>query len=128
MLKSAPLVTIVPGVDLERARRFYRDTLGLTLVLDNPDPTTILFEAGNGSRIAIYERSQTKADHTVGVFIVDDLEAEIDRLASRGVLMEQYDFPGLTTNELGIAEMPGGVRSAWFLDSEGNILALDQWP
>ncbi len=127
MLKTAPLITVVPGVDLERARRFYRDTLGLTPVLDNADPTTILFEAGNGSRIAIYERGQTKADHTIGAFIVEDIEGEVAWLASRGVQMEQYDFPGLKTNAQGIADMPGGIRSAWFLDSEGNILAMDQW-
>ena len=114
MLKNSPLVTVVPGVDLERARRFYRDTLGLTPVLDNADPTTILFEAGNGSRIAIYERSRTKADHTIGAFIVDDIEAEVARLRAEGVSFRNEIVTG-----------PGG-KQILAEDPSGNVVELFQ--
>ncbi|MFF6772912.1 hypothetical protein ACFY8W_05045 [Streptomyces sp. NPDC012637] len=63
-----------------------------------------------------------QAAHTLAGWAVTDLDAEMEVLRARGVTFEEYDLPGLVTVD-GVAEA-GGVRSAWFKDSEGNILAL----
>jgi hypothetical protein len=63
--------------------------------------------------------------HTLGGWIVDDIERVVSELRERGVVFEEYDFPGLKT-ENGIADLVS-ERAAWFKDSEGNILALFQY-
>ncbi len=62
--------------------------------------------------------------HTQVGFRVDDIEAEVGQLRDKGVVFEEYDFPGLKT-ENGIAQIGPG-RSAWFKDSEGNLIAIVQ--
>ncbi len=125
MLGKSQAVTSLPAVDIERARRFYRDTLGLK-PMETPVPDSAGFEAGNGSLIFLYQRGATKADHTVLTFIVDDVEAMVAALNKKGVMMQQYDMPdfGLKTDARGIVTDPTGQKVAWFLDSEGNILSI----
>jgi hypothetical protein len=74
--------------------------------------------------LALYPRDTlTKADHTVAGWVVDDIEAVVDALIKRGVVFEQYDMPGMKTDERGIATLGPG-KSAWFKDTEGNILSI----
>ena len=123
MLTNAKIYANVPAVDLERAKKFYGDTLGLKEVAV-PMPGIAMFEAGEGTGISIYEREATKADHTVAGFHVDDLEETVKELRGRGVTFEEYDYPDFKTVD-GIATM-GPTKAAWFKDTEGNILCVDQ--
>ncbi len=127
MLNNAKAVTTLPAVDISRARGFYEKKLGLKPIMSDMTGTgyqDVMYEAGNGTNIYLYQRSATKADHTVVSFMVDDLEKEMKELMSKGVIFEEYDMPGLKTVK-GIATM-GKVKSAWFKDTEGNILQIGQ--
>jgi hypothetical protein len=66
------------------------------------------------------------AQHTLGGWVVDDLEATVADLRERGVEFEEYDLPSLKTVD-GIAQLGDVERAAWFRDSEGNILAVSQF-
>jgi hypothetical protein len=86
------------------------------------------FESGDCTMLYLYEREGgTKADHTVAGWLVADVEKTVEELRQRGVVFEQYDMPGLKTDERAIAER-GPAKSAWFKDSEGNILAITEIP
>jgi len=122
-LSQAKIVATVPVVDLERAKEFYTQKLGLRIT-NTKAPATVLAESGDGTRIMLYQREQgTQADHTAAVWQVQDLEKAVNELTRKGVVFEQYDTPDLKTDEHGIAAL-GGERVAWFKDTEGNILAL----
>ena len=121
--------TVLPVVDMKRARRFYHDTLGLDEV-DVPEEAfseeNAYFQAGDCTRVLLYKRSErTKAEHTEAMFTVDDLDKAVDDLTARGVRFEQYDLPGIKTDRRGIARQDG-MRGAWFKDTEGNILGIGE--
>lgn len=122
MLAKARAMTILPAEDLERARKFYAEVLGLRELVSGI-PGHAKFQAGDGSWVMLYQRARTKAEHTVLEFLVEDIETVVKGLTARGVKFEQYDFEGLRTNELGIAQL-GDKRSAWFVDPEGNIISV----
>lgn len=126
MLKDAPIMAILPAKDIERARAFYAEKLGLRR-LDSPSVGgDAAFEGGDGTLLYVYEREGgKKADHTAAGWLVEDIEQAVEELERRGVEFEHYDLPGLKTDERGIAEL-GGVKSAWFKDSEGNTLAINE--
>jgi len=126
MLTGSPIVAVLPATDLDRARRFYEDKLGLRVLRYDPGDQGILFECGLGTRMYLYQRAEaTKAEHTVAMFAVEDVEQAVDDLTAAGITFEQYDLPGLKTDERGIVEMEG-ERTAWFKDPEGNIVAVGQ--
>ena len=87
-------------------------------------PGIASFECGGGTRLELYEREATKADHTVATFEVSDLRATVEQLKSNGVIFEEYDFPDFKTIN-GIAEL-GPTKAAWFKDTEENILCIHQ--
>ena len=125
MLTNAKIHPTLPAVDLDRAKKFYEGTLGLKVIMEDPSPG-VLLQAGEGSTIYIYERTATKADHTVAGFSVKDVEATVKGLKTKGVVFEDVDDPGLKTVE-SIATMTtpaGEFKGAWFKDTEGNILAV----
>jgi catechol 2,3-dioxygenase-like lactoylglutathione lyase family enzyme len=123
MLAKAEVHPTLPTVDLERARKFYEDVLGLKVIREDPSPG-ILFGAGSGTAIYLYQRGATKADHTAASFKVADVEAEVKELKAKGVKFEEYDMPGMGIKTVnGIATM-NGYKGAWFKDTEGNILAI----
>lgn len=127
MLRDAPVYAVLPAEDIQRAKKFYTQKLGLRS-MDVPDSGMASFECGDGTLLNLYEREGgTKADHTVAGWLVDDIEKTVDQLSERGVVFEQYDIPGLETNERGIAES-NGMKSAWFKDTEGNILSFAEMP
>ena len=129
MLANAGISITLPVVDLERARRFYGETLGLRSVappVEGMDSEMAWFEGGEGLPIALYRRDNpTTADHTAVAFQVEDLDEEIAGLSERGAEFEQYDLPGLKTDERGIATL-GSWRGVWLKDSEGNILGVGE--
>ncbi|HSW48053.1 MAG TPA: VOC family protein [Candidatus Saccharimonadales bacterium] len=125
MLGNVPVCPTLPSTDLQRSRKFYTEMLGLSVKKELSG--AISFSAGNGTEINLYKRGPSKADHTVAAFRVTNLEETIDELISKGIVFEQYDFPGLKTDEKGIAEISAeGERGAWFKDPDGNILAIGQ--
>lgn len=123
MLSNAMVMATLPAHDLQRALAFYRDRLGLT-----PRQMTAggaVFECGT-SLFFLYETPNAgSAKNTAMSFIVADVEQTVASLRAKGIVFEEYDFPGLKTVN-GIADLDG-ERSAWFIDSEGNILAVSQW-
>lgn len=129
-LKRARTATRLPAQDLDRARAFYSEKLGLEPVEEREGG--LLYRCG-GSEFALFESAgAASGDHTQMGFEVEDIEAVVAELRGRGVAFEEYDFPGLTTAD-GIAEIEGnypskgkGERGAWFRDSEGNMLGLGQ--
>ena len=125
MLGDKPVGPTIPVTDLARAKEFYTNLLGLTV--DSESTGGILFTAGNSTKLYIYKRGPSKADHTLAAFEVEDIEAMVDEMIQKGITFEQYDFPGLKTNEKGIADSEGeNERGAWFKDPDGNILAVSQ--
>jgi catechol 2,3-dioxygenase-like lactoylglutathione lyase family enzyme len=123
MLSKATVTPTLPVVDLKRARKFYEEKLGLKVVKEDPSPA-ITVEAGKGTRLYIYQRGATKADHTVAEFTVDNVEAEVKGLKEKGVKFEEYDISSMGIKTVdGIATM-NGYKSAWFKDTEGNILGI----
>jgi catechol 2,3-dioxygenase-like lactoylglutathione lyase family enzyme len=114
----------IPAKDLDGTRRFYEEVLGAHVV--NEDPGGILYKAGD-SYFSLYPTQFAgTAQHTLGAFVVRDVEAAVAALRDKGVTFEEYDMPGLKTVD-GIAEL-GGVRGAWFKDPEGNILSVVEYP
>lgn len=123
MLKDLNVAGVLPASDIARARDFYRDKLGLEP--DNPEATdNLMYKCANGTAFLLYETPNAgTAKNTQLGFQSTDLDQDMADLRARGVVFEDYDFPGLKT-ENGVATLPDGERGAWFLDSEGNILSI----
>ncbi|MBI2984974.1 MAG: VOC family protein [Candidatus Kerfeldbacteria bacterium] len=123
MLSAAPVSPTIPVVDMERARAFYTDKLGLTMT--ETDATGgVMLQAGEGTKIYLYKRESSKADHTLAGFLVADIEEEVADLVAKGVEFMEYDQEPIRTENF-IATIDG-QKAAWFKDSEGNILGLTQ--
>jgi catechol 2,3-dioxygenase-like lactoylglutathione lyase family enzyme len=124
MLGTAPVTTILPVKDMERARSFYEKTLGLAPIGFAADGNFVL-ACGGGARVALIPKpGGTKAEHTALSFEVKNVPRAIAELESRGVTFEDYDLPGLkTVNHVCVL---GSERAAWFRDPEGNFLCLHQ--
>jgi catechol 2,3-dioxygenase-like lactoylglutathione lyase family enzyme len=128
MLQIAHVLPTLPVIDLNRARKFYEETLGLMLSgVDGPPAQGISYNLEDGSSLYIYQRGATKADHTAATFWVDDVEAEVKELKAKGVVFQDIEVPslGIKTVE-GIATM-GTIKGAWFNDTEGNILGITEF-
>lgn len=121
MLNNASVHPTLPVVDLQRAKKFYVEKLGLKVVKEDPSPGAIV-QAGGGTHLYLYQKAATKADHTAASFTVKDVEGTVKALRGKGVVFEEYNLPGLKTVN-GVATMDG-VKGAWFKDTEGNILAV----
>ena len=124
MLTKAPVTTMLPAKDLNRAREFYEKKLGLKPLGARQDGK-FLFAGGDGGTLALFPKPEgTKAEHTAVSFLVKDIAREIKELAARGVVFEDYDFPGLKTeNHVCVL---GSEKAAWFKDTEGNYLCLHE--
>jgi catechol 2,3-dioxygenase-like lactoylglutathione lyase family enzyme len=122
---NAVYATIATG-DLVRARAFYEGTLGFSAEME--DPTGGVLYGSGGTRFLLYPSEFAGgAQQTVATWFVDDVDAMVAELAGKGITFEQYDLPGLKTDERGIAEL-GPFKSAWFKDPDGNILNVGQGP
>jgi catechol 2,3-dioxygenase-like lactoylglutathione lyase family enzyme len=130
MLENAKIATRLPAQDLERARAFYAERLGVEPTAQRPGG--LLYRL-KGGEFALFESAGAPSgEHTQMAFEVEDIEAVVAELRRRGVVFEQYASPGLSTVE-GIADIEGnypskgkGERGAWFRDSEGNMLGIGQ--
>jgi len=130
VLADGSVASRIPAQDLERARSFYAEKLGLEPAEERPGG--LGYRCGGGE-FALFESSgASDGEFTQMAWQVEDITATVEALRSRGVVFEDYDMPGLTTVD-GIAEVAGnypskgrGERAAWFRDSEGNLLAIGQ--
>ena len=123
LLQRAPVTCMLPVKDLDRARRFYEQGLGLQAGEARPDGKFV-YRCG-GTELALFPKPEgTKAEHTAMSFRVDDVAAAIDTLKGRGVVFADYDFPGFKTVDH--VCVLGSEKAAWFEDSEGNLLCLHE--
>ena len=119
------IVGFVSIVDVARAKEFYRDTLGLRLVSEEP-PYALVFEA-NGIMLRLgMAKELPPARGTVLGWQVPDIVATVKDLGGAGVQFERYDFA--KQDDLGIWTTPTGAKVAWFKDPDGNILSLGEHP
>ena len=121
MLVDTMLVTTVAVTDLDQAKAFYRDRLGLQLL--DEQPFAIRFGAGNGTQVSV-RRGQPNVGQTVGHFEVDDIEAVVRDLTGRGVIFQEYETP----KTIDFIATIGPARGAWFADPDGNVFGVRQGP
>jgi catechol 2,3-dioxygenase-like lactoylglutathione lyase family enzyme len=109
--------------DMQRARQFYEQTLGLTPMQESD--TFLSYTCGNGTAFSIYPSAFAgTAQNTVMGWATDNFDAVIADLRARGVVFEDYDMPDIKTVN-GVMEAEG-ARVAWFKDPDGNILSLNE--
>jgi predicted enzyme related to lactoylglutathione lyase len=126
MLTTSRVEANIPAADLARARAFYADKLGLTPVRDIAG-VNLVYRTDGGTTFNVYETAYAgQAGHTIAQWHVDDIESEVHDLKAKGVEFEVYpDMPGVRWDGE-IASIEGLGRAAWFKDSEGNVLCVDQ--
>jgi catechol 2,3-dioxygenase-like lactoylglutathione lyase family enzyme len=131
MLSDAHVATRLPAQDLDRARAFYAEKLGLEPADERPGG--LLYRCAEGQFALFSSAGASPGTFTQMGWEVDDIETTVATLKERGVVFEEYDVPGLTTVD-GIADIDGnyasknatGERAAWFRDSEGNLIGIGQ--
>ncbi len=122
MLSTATIRAYIPVADVSRARRFYEQKVGLTPKEEFAGG--VIYECG-GAEVFMYPTPNAGTSKASQAFWqVDDVEAEVAELKGRGVVFEEYDLPGAPMRN-GIAT-GGGAKTAWFKDTEGNILAVSE--
>ena len=125
MLTERRVHTTLPASDMARARAWYAEKLGFEPMLDLP--SGMMYEAAEGTRFVLFPSPNAgQAPQTCMGFATSDIEGDVRDLKAKGVTFEEYDTPNFTTVD-SIATA-GPTRSAWFRDSEGNILGIVQLP
>ena len=129
-LVDSDVATRLPAQELERARRWYREKLGLDPVEERPGG--LRYKCGTTFFVVFQSTGRASGEFTQMAWEVDDIEAVVSDLKSRGVEFEEVDLPGMKTVN-SIADIDGnypskgrGERGAWFRDSEGNLLGIGQ--
>ena len=121
MLEGATAHTTLPAMDMDRAAEFWTKTVGATA--RKRDEGGAFFAVGD-TLFSIYPTpNPNRGGHTQMGLMVPDVRAAVDELRSRGVVFEEYDFPGLKTVDA-IADLGNGGSAAWFKDTEGNIVGV----
>ncbi|MDX1994057.1 MAG: VOC family protein [bacterium] len=124
MLTECPIRMSIPARDIQRAKAFYAEQLGMHPAHETP--FGLIYACENTFFTIIQHESAGKMGYSLMTWLTKNLDSEVALLRARGVIFEEYDLPdiGLKTVN-GIAEL-GGDRIAWFKDSEGNLLAVAQ--
>jgi predicted enzyme related to lactoylglutathione lyase len=123
MLRDSPLIPYIPVKDVARARKFYEEKIGLKPKEEYAGG--VVYEFGKGAWVFMYPSPGAGTSRASTAFwAVADVAAEVSELKARGVVFEEYDSPGIKTVD-SIAT-GGGAKTAWFKDSEGNIMAISQ--
>jgi catechol 2,3-dioxygenase-like lactoylglutathione lyase family enzyme len=131
LLSQGSVANRLPAEDLDRARRFYSEKLGLEPAEERPGG--LLYKVADGSAFAVFQSAgKPSGTHTQMGWSVDDIEAVVADLRARGLEFEQYDMPGVEVVD-GIALVPGNYpskgtaeRAVWFYDSEGNLIGIGE--
>ena len=125
MLSHSAVEANIPAADLDRAREYYSDKLGLTPVAEFGEEA-LRYRTANGTFFNLYRTQYAgQAAHTIAQWHVDDVDQEVRDLSAKGVVFEIYDMPGVEWNG-SVATLPGMGKAAWFKDSEGNIMCIDE--
>ena len=123
MLGEHPVHVVLLSLDLAETKAFYHDQLGLEVLDENDEAIT--FRCGGQSSIAVTKSTVgTSDEQTQAGWFVPDLEAELAELRSRGVVIQEYDMPGLKTTD-GVADL-GFALAAWIVDPHRNALGILQ--
>lgn len=123
MLNKLEFTAVLPASDLKRAQAFWSEKLGMEPAEERSDG--LLYRSPSGGGLLIYETQFAgTAQNTQFCWITADVEGEVAELRGRGVVFEEYDLPGIKT-ENGIATIEG-EKGAWFKDSEGNTVCISQ--
>lgn len=122
MINATMVVATVPVTDLERAKEFYGNVVGLSFLWETP--AAVRYRCGSASEISVFKRPPITTEHTLAHFEVDDIEAVVQDLAAKGVEFVDYADGPLTTTDH-IAHL-GPALAAWFRDPDGNTLGLRQ--
>jgi predicted enzyme related to lactoylglutathione lyase len=124
MLENGTVTANIPAGDLKRARQFYADKLGVTPYSEF-EGMMLLYRTAGGTTFSVYQTEYAgQAGHTIAQWHVDDVEQEVRSLKAKGITFERYDMPGVEWKD-DVAYMGGMGKAAWFKDSEGNTLCLD---
>jgi catechol 2,3-dioxygenase-like lactoylglutathione lyase family enzyme len=123
MLGNCDIVAFISVSDVDRAKEFYVNTLGLKFVSE--DPYAVVFDS-NGTTLRA-QKAQTIEPRpgTVLGWHVPDIESAVKEMSVAGIQFERYE--GFGQDDLGIMIFPGGARVAWFKDPDGNLLSVDQY-
>jgi len=122
MLRNALIRAYIPASNITRARKFYEETVGLQPKEEYAGG--VIYECG-GAGVFMYPTPNAGTSKASQAFWqVNDVEAEVVELKARGVKFEEYDMPGVTMRNSIVTA--GGAKTAWFKDTEGNILAVSQ--
>jgi len=122
MLQNAVVHPVVPAADLNRAKAFYKDKLGLVPEMESEGG--VVYRCKGSWFVLFPSMGAGTAQSTAVEFLTDDLDREMAELRARGVVFEEYDYPEFKTVN-GVADHPEG-KTAWFKDSEGNTVAVTQ--
>src|SRR5947207_15132470 len=123
MLGTSPSDVVVLAMDLAAAKDFYADKIGLPVLSESPAAVT--FQCGGETHLVVTKSSVgTRDEQTQATFRVADVRAEVSELRQRGVKIEDYDMPGLKTQD-GIADI-GFAWMAWFIDPGQNCVGMMQ--
>jgi catechol 2,3-dioxygenase-like lactoylglutathione lyase family enzyme len=124
-LSDCSVQALLAVSDLDTARRFYEDQLGL--VPGEEEEQGVRYPCAHGTGLFVYLSPENagKSPATLAGWAVDDLDQTMDELASRGVVFEHYDQPGIKTDDGGVFDS-GRFRAAWVTDPDGNTLALTE--
>lgn len=122
MRSEQSLFTFVPVSDGDRAKAFYGDVLGLSLLEDSP--FAVVFKTPGGTLRLAKTPDFTPQPFSLVGWVVPDIEADMENLRGKGVTFET--FPGLQQDDSGIWTVPDGTRVCWFRDPDGNLLSLTQ--
>lgn len=120
MLGEFNVFATVAVSDINKAKEFYGDTLGLQQTDENPGGVT--YQSGTGKIFVYQSPTAGKNEATSAAWDVDDIESVAEALKAKGVSFEQYDFPGGTRE--GDIHIMGNMKAAWFKDPDGNILSI----
>jgi predicted enzyme related to lactoylglutathione lyase len=123
MLADARIGANVPVSNLDEAISFYERKLGLAVFERGEEQRYARFAGAGQTKLGIYESATAgQARHTLASFVVDDVRDVVDALKANGVVFEEYDMPGMKTED-GVASV-GDTRVAWLKDPDGNILEI----
>jgi predicted enzyme related to lactoylglutathione lyase len=122
MLSNAPIRAYIPASDVSRARRFYENIVGLKPREEYAGG--VIYECGGAEVFLYLTKNAGTSRASQAYWQVDDVEAEVADLKARGVTFEEYDMPGMPMKNSIVTA--GGAKTAWFKDTEGNILAVSQ--
>ena len=124
VLSDHPVFPILLSTDLDAARAFYRDRLGLEIAREDEDDR-IVFRSGAGTQLVVTKSTTGTSDsQTQMAWRVPDIRAAVADLRARGVRIEEYEAPDPVTVD-GVADM-GHSWAAWFIDPSRNVLAVVQ--